>query len=60
MHETADRLVSEGRMEEIIIVGIATVPHQRLNEYFHDNPRMHEVTDPRLRVNNMKPLSLKK
>ncbi|ANA79220.1 alpha/beta hydrolase [Paenibacillus glucanolyticus] len=46
MHETADRLVSEGRMEEIIIVGIATVPHQRLNEYFHDNPRMHEVTDP--------------
>lgn len=46
MHITADRLVSEGRMEEIIIVGIATVPHQRLNEYFHDNPRMHEVSDP--------------
>ncbi|MGG4105697.1 alpha/beta hydrolase-fold protein [Paenibacillus lautus] len=46
MHVTADRLVSEGRMQEIIIVGIATVPHQRLNEYFHDNPRMHQVFDP--------------
>ena len=46
MHVTADRLVSEGRMEEIIVVGIATVPHQRLNEYFHDNPRMHQVFDP--------------
>lgn len=51
MHVTADRLVSEGRMQEIIIVGIATVPHQRLNEYFHDNPKMHEVFDPRLPVN---------
>ncbi|MGV2805856.1 alpha/beta hydrolase, partial [Clostridium perfringens] len=46
MHVTADRLGSEGRMQEIIIVGIATVPHQRLNEYFHDNPRMHQVFDP--------------
>lgn len=46
MHLTADRLIAEGRMDGILIVGIATVPHQRLNEYFHDHPNMHGAFNP--------------
>jgi len=46
MHVTADRLVAEGRMDGILIVGIATVPDQRLNEYFHEHPNMHRAFKP--------------
>ncbi|UNK17557.1 alpha/beta hydrolase-fold protein [Paenibacillus sp. N3/727] len=46
MHQTADRLALEGKIEEIIVVGIAIAPHQRLNEYFHDGPGIRQVFDP--------------
>lgn len=46
MHQTADYLAKYGRMEEIIIVGIAIAPHQRLNEYFHDGPAIRQIFEP--------------
>jgi len=37
MHITADRLISEGRIQEVIIVGIDNIAESRMNEYTHWN-----------------------
>ncbi|MFC5407570.1 alpha/beta hydrolase [Cohnella soli] len=36
VHETVDRLVALGRMEEIIVVGIANMGMERADEFTHD------------------------
>lgn len=36
VHETADRLIQEGRIEEIIVVGISNMGLERANEFTHD------------------------
>ncbi len=35
MHRTADQLISEGKIKEIIVVGIDNIGNERLNEYAH-------------------------
>jgi enterochelin esterase-like enzyme len=42
VHTTVDRLSAEGKIQEIIVVGIANIPEQRLIEYFHDNPHIRD------------------
>ncbi|WP_028546871.1 alpha/beta hydrolase [Paenibacillus taiwanensis] len=43
VHKTVDRLVAEGKMQEIIIVAIAHVADARIAEYMHANPDGHNV-----------------
>ncbi|MBO2942529.1 alpha/beta hydrolase [Paenibacillus sp. F411] len=43
LHLTAEELISQGVMEEIIIVAVSSVTHQRVSEYFHDNPGVKDI-----------------
>lgn len=43
MHRTADRLIREGRMREVIIVAISSILDQRVAEYFHDHLGVSEA-----------------
>ncbi|REK74347.1 alpha/beta hydrolase [Paenibacillus paeoniae] len=39
VHMTVDRLIEEGRLDEIMVVAVSSLPHrERLSEYFHDVP----------------------
>ncbi|MFF2481356.1 alpha/beta hydrolase-fold protein [Paenibacillus sp. NPDC058071] len=39
VHQTVDRLIGEGKLDEIIVVAVSSLSHwQRLSEYFHDVP----------------------
>lgn len=42
LHIAADHLISEGMMQEIIIVAISSVSHLRVTEYFHYNQDVEE------------------
>ncbi|CAM4355571.1 alpha/beta hydrolase-fold protein [Paenibacillus phoenicis] len=43
MHQTAERLSREGRMEEVIIVAVSSISDQRGSEYFHNHPGVREA-----------------
>lgn len=43
MHQTAERLSREGRMNEVIIVAVSSISDQRAAEYFHDHPGVREA-----------------
>jgi predicted alpha/beta superfamily hydrolase len=48
VHHTVERLVGEGRMREIIVVGVASIPNSRIAEYVHDHPAVRKAfhTEP--------------
>ena len=43
VHLTVDRLVAEGRMQEIIVVAISHIEDARIAEYMHANPDGHNL-----------------
>ncbi|MCL6460049.1 MAG: hypothetical protein K6T85_18815 [Gorillibacterium sp.] len=43
VHHTVDRLVREGKMREIIVVGIASISDVRIAEYVHSHPAVQEA-----------------
>lgn len=43
MHLAADHLAREGTMREIIIVAVASIPDQRISEYFHNKEGLENV-----------------
>ncbi|MFD0693071.1 alpha/beta hydrolase [Paenibacillus sp. GCM10027628] len=45
VHTTVDNLVSQGKMQEIIVVAIAHVEDARIAEYMHANPEGYNIFD---------------
>jgi len=43
VHQVVDRLVTEGKMREIIVVAISHIEDARIAEYMHANPQGHNI-----------------